>query len=345
MFFVYGAMLDTMVVAFPLAVGLLCRWMLDWRSERVDPWLPAGLALAAGLAGWQGVFLGLVCGGALLARARRDRAWLLRATPYLLGSLAATALTVAWARWVYGSLDPLHDKLGRRSGDASGVGLGQMAAFQLPWLGQLLGLGLFAWIGTALALRDARFRPVAAVSLVAVVGYALVFREGAGGHQYWNYWGLLPTAIGAAWLFDRAADRALASGRSWTDVAVGASAAVMAVAGVNATLPDDAAALVDEGGTTLALALEPLRQGQALWYVGEEHRPDDWLRYARRPQAGYLATVDQVRDLAAERPDDVVVVLGACPKGTRPDDLCAALNEPGPRRTTAAALSAEVGAP
>jgi hypothetical protein len=294
-------MLDTMVIAFPWALGWLIVWHRTWTGER--PWpFPArlGLGLVTALAGWQALFLvGL---GAVALAARRGRR--LDALPDAVATVAGAALAVGWGVWVHGSLRILREKLARRSG-GEGVSVGEMIAFATPWLGLLLGIGLLAWIACALSLREERFRPVAALALVSVVGYAVIVREGAAGHQYWNYWGLLPTAVGWAWVGQRLAGRLPVPALLAAAVVVGA---------VNLAQPDRAGELIDEGvaayrvvdGATLA-------PGQAtIPYVAEPFRMDDWLRYRRGPPGQPLTSRAELADLARDRPDTVVVVLGSC---------------------------------
>src|SRR5262249_13191453 len=138
--FVYGPMLDTMIIAFPLGILVAWRWYREWAGRGGTHWLLLGaLATVASLGGWPATVLPGLCGLAWLVRGLRGRGSIARAVPYLAGAVLATALTLLWARWVYGgTLAPLTDKLGRRSGESSGAGFVDMVTFQLPWLGQLL---------------------------------------------------------------------------------------------------------------------------------------------------------------------------------------------------------------
>ena len=127
------------------------------------------------------------------------------ALPFLIGGALGIVLSLSWTWWVYGDFATLGDKFFRRSGESNTVGIDDMVSFQIPWLAQLLGLGLVGLAGCVVALWDRRFRPLAAMSLGIVIVYAVIFRQAAAGHQYWNYWALIPTAVGFAWAFDRLA--------------------------------------------------------------------------------------------------------------------------------------------
>lgn len=344
MFLVYGPMLDTMVVAFPFALATALAWHRRWRHERPFTWWATGLlALATGLAGWQGLFLVGLCALSLAARAaRRGARAAADAAPFAVGALVALVLTLGWTVWTHGDLDVLAGKLGRRSGAHTTIG--QMVDFQMPWLSQLLGLGLVMVLVCVVALRARRFRPLAALSLASVVLYALALREGSGGHQYWNYWGLLPAAVGLAYLLDlieahlgraamgpRPPGARPASSPGWMSGAA-ALALVAVLVLANLSQRDDARALIVAGQVPLRLvASSALAPGQAeLPYVGEPYRPDDWLRYRGGPPGRPLLGPDDLLTLARDHPDFVVLVLGSC-ASPDPTAICRGLTSTGRR--------------
>ena len=351
MLFVYGAMLDTMITAFPFALAVAWIWYRQWIG-RTTPRAPVILLLAtlACLGGWQATFMVALCGLATLARVRHDRAAVGRALPYLVGAVIGVALTIAWGLWVYGSLSVLGDKLIRRTGgeDAS---IAKMIDFQLPWLGQLLGVGFLAWAACAVSLRDRRYRPLAALSLVSVIVYALVLKEGSGGHQYWNYWGLFPAAIGMGYAFGalaRATRRRMRRRPLAATVAV--LVAMVLVVAVNLSRPNQAADLIRAGYASYDLvASTPLAPGQGeLTYVAEPNRIDDWIRYRGAPAVRPLLSADELRALARDHPEDTVLVLGTC---ARPDPtgICVQLTGSSsndeavpPRLVTAAELARQL---
>ncbi len=352
MFFVYGSMLDTMIIALPFALATTLVWYRQWIGAREpNPWLLLVLASVTCLSGWQATFLVGLCGVATAARWRSQPGAWRRSLPYLAGVVLGVVATVGWAFWVYGSLAVLDDKLIRRTGGTEAVSVADMISFQMPWLGQLLGVGLLAWLACAVSLRDRRFRPVAALALTSVIAYALAFKEGSGGHQYWNYWGLVPAAIGVAYVFG-ALDAALQR-RFRKNVAAQWGALVgvgLLVIAVNAGQPNQAADLIQAGYAPYDLvAALPLAPGQTtIPYLAEPYRMDDWLRYRGGPAGEPITNEEQLRRLATERPDTVVVLLGSC---AEPDatGVCERLtfgSSPGspatvaPRAETAAALVA-----
>ena len=92
------------------------------------------------LASWQATLLVGLCALATAGRFRSDRRAILRALPYAVAVIIATAISLGWALWTYESFEVLGDKLTRRtSGEAATIG--SMITFQVPWLAQLLGLG------------------------------------------------------------------------------------------------------------------------------------------------------------------------------------------------------------
>lgn len=327
MLFVYGGMLDTMVVAFPLAIAVILVWYRTWTDRPPPWWVPWVLASAASLASWQAVLLAGLCGLSTVARWRHRPSAGREAVPFFGGAAIGVVATLAWGYWVYGSLSVLEDKLVRRSGSADAVSVPDVISFQLPWLGQLLGVGLLAWIACAVSLRDPRFRPLAALSLTSVLLYAALLREGAAGHQYWLYWGILPAVIGWSYVVDGVARRLARDFAGSPGIQWGALIALAAlVAGVNLTRTNQAAQLIEEGYLPYELVEElELPSGQIdLPYVAEPYRIDDWLRYSEGPPGRPLTSEAELRELAREHPDHVVLVLGTCEEPD-PTDLCTPL--------------------
>lgn len=332
---VYGAMLDTPVTALPFGVAVLLAFT---RRSQGRPW-PAGaevaLAAAAALSGWQGALLAGLAGLTLLARAPRGRRAARRAVPYLGGCAAGAALAMGWAWWAYGSLDELVDKYTRRTGGAGragtageleSVGFGDMMSFQVPWLAQLLGLGLVGLVLCAVSLRDPRWRAPGALALATVLGYALLFREAAAGHQYWLYWSLVPIVLGFGYVAGPGLRR-LASDLSLGVTGRSVLAVVLAVVvvAVNMTRPDQAGDLVDRGHRAVELVQEAELPGdqEALLHVGQPQRPDAWVLRETGREVETLHSVAELEDLADEHPEHLVLVLGGCSSANA--ELCDAL--------------------
>src|SRR5256885_14868 len=85
------------------------------------------------------------------------------------------------------------------AGDSDRVSILQAARQQLRYLRDLFPVGSWLVVAVAgLGLLDRRTRPLVAVSLGTVLGYAVVFKNGAYDHSYWLYCLLLPLPLGAA---------------------------------------------------------------------------------------------------------------------------------------------------
>jgi hypothetical protein len=234
--------------------------------------------------------------------------------PYLVGAGVGFALSIGWGLWVYGDLEHLRDKLFLRS-TGEGSGLGHLLWYQGQWTGMLLGIGLIGLVACVVALRDRRFRPLAAVSLVAVLGYMVIFRGAAASHPFWNYWLLLPTGIGYAYAFQ--AYRASRGARA--DRIIVGFAVVVAVVGI--VLPGSAKENI-RAGTDAVTALQqaPIPADQTeLPYLGDLAEPEDWMLYDFSLQGHHVDREADLRSWAAAHPDQVVLVAGPC----SPDDqLC-----------------------
>lgn len=327
LFVVYGGMLDTPVTAFPLALGVVLVWQSSWArvsggaglADRRPAFALAVLLTGlAALASWQGGLLGVLAASALALRGVRRRPGAGRAAlPYLIGAAVGSGLAVAWSWWAEGGLQALTDKLTRRSGSAASVGVGDVISFQIPWLVQLLGLATIGVVGCAIALGDRRLRPLAALSLGVVAGYALAFREAAAGHQYWCYWAVLPAAVGAAYLARLALDKVHSTRgapRSALTEALVVAAVVVALMAVDLARPSRAAELIDEGRDVAALIgnAPPTAAGAPVWYVGTPYRPDFWIRYNTGRQALWITGRGDLDRAVADNPRQPVLLLPPC---------------------------------
>ena len=315
MFFTYGWMLDTPVTALPFGVATAVVWQRARASGSLTVAAPAALAVLVGLSGWQAsLFVGLLGLWNLVdpPGGRRARA----AAPYLAGVAAGLAASVGFGLWVYGGLDALRDKLLLRSAGESS-GLADLLAYQGRWTTLLLGVGLIGLVACVVALRDQRFRPLAAVSLLAVFGYMLVFRGAAASHPFWNYWVLLPTTIGYGYAFDRARAADPARAR----VVVPVAAVVLAVVGV--ALPGAAKQNIRAGTEAVRslVASPPSSTQTELPYVGDLVQPEDWMWYELGVRGRPIDDTDELERWALDHPDAALLVAGPCP----PDDAACAL--------------------
>ncbi|MBI2704063.1 MAG: glycosyltransferase family 39 protein [Actinobacteria bacterium] len=354
MFFVYGIMLDTPVTSLPFGLGVALLWYRNWRGEDVTPWLSVAISLLASLAGWQAALLVGVCGLSLLARGLRHHAGAIRAAlGYLAGGATGLALSIGWGWWASGNLQALGDKFTRRTGSTAGVSPLDVVTFQVPWLSQLLGLALIGVVACALALRDQRYRPLAALSLTIVALYTVLFREAAAGHQYWLYWSLFPTAVGLTYAFQAVHRLARSAGMTaaTAGTAVVGLAVLMGVFDVGRGA--DAEMLIAEGRQPAELLQRtPLPPGDAVYYIGEEYRPDSWILYYTGRHGQFLRTSSDIAALARDQPNAPILILGLCGDGQPSATLCQAATVPTPgsdadrrpeRMVTAADLARQLG--
>lgn len=208
-FLTYGTMLDTWILALPLAVGHLLCWLrsLD-RRPRV---LLAGLtALALCLVAWEGVILVAVTtlSSVVLHRGRGVRA--LVVAP-MIGGFCALTMTALWMLWVHGSLAGLLDQAVFRAGGGFGMSFdesveGQVMTFSLgtylerQWffLEDLLGIPgiMILAVGMVALLAVRRYRLIGLAAAGTSLLYAGTFREGSFHHDYWNYWIVIPLVVG-----------------------------------------------------------------------------------------------------------------------------------------------------
>lgn len=200
MFFVYGALTDTAMLALVFATVLLLLWQRRSAGKPVAPVVIGLAAAAASLASWQGMVVAMLLSLLALWRLRKGRDAVCLAV--ILGTFCAVVAVFAWVFWVYGSFGELRLASSGRFGES--VGLWESLRTQAQYARSLFPLTYalvpFAFVA-ALTWRSAR--AVGVIAVTVVVGYGLVFRNGALVHDYWNYWLLLPIGIGLAVLVER----------------------------------------------------------------------------------------------------------------------------------------------
>ncbi|MEZ5209440.1 MAG: hypothetical protein R2690_21255 [Acidimicrobiales bacterium] len=329
MFVVYGPMLDTPVTSLPFGIAVLIMWQRDVRPDDDGPppwWAAAGLSALACFAGWQATLLVGTCAAtvAVVRRAEGITA-LRRAGAYALGGIVGVSASVASIWWAYGDLAPLTEKFSRRAGSAV-VSYLDVVAFQVPWLVQLLGLALVGLAACVVAaVRDDGLRPLATMSLFVTFAYAVVFKEAAAGHQFWLYWVLVPTAIGAGYAA-RAIVRKVRSETSapagpWVAV-TGLLVLVGAVNLVPTTLAEEQIVEGQAAGSLVeALGITGAQQaGAPVRYIGQDRRPEDYVGYILRTGVERVPDATALTELARQAPQTPVLVLTTC--DDPPDDWC-----------------------
>ena len=317
MLLTYGAMLDTPMTSLVFGVALLVAWQRSF-AGRPLPWAVVGaLGLLAALSGWEAMLLAWLAGLVLVVQAWRSggsRA-ALRAAPMLLGALVGTVLTVGWAVWVYGSLSELHDQLLLRSGDDGLATRAGALDAQTRWLLELFGTAILGLGACAVAaVVDHEVRPVATLALAATLAYPVVLYNGAFYHDYWNYWLVIPIAIGAGWALDRLA--AGFAGRGASPTAAGVLVvAITAVIVVPAVLrPSRAARAIDQGvaagRAASSVAWEASQGGTG--DIGRTYEVEPWLDYYARLPYQHFAEPDAFLAFAQAHPDAWILVSNNC---------------------------------
>ncbi len=181
--------------------------------------------------------------------------------------------------------------------------------------------------------------------LTTVAVWSIVLHGGAGGHQFWNYFIVLPTAVGGAWAL-----RGFAGWVDSTSLPVPGGTLVMglaaALAFLQVTTPTIAEQLIDTGlggGTALAeLDIPP--EATELAVVGDRDRVYAIVTYYTGLVPTAVADAAGLEELAAADPDAPVLVVRPCSDGP-PDPLCRALPDPDSDRTEvvpAAELAAQL---
>ena len=210
MLFTFGTMLDTTTLAMAPAAGYLLVWVRSLRGVASAP-MAGVLAAVLCLGSWEGVIL-VVATGALTAFGSRTETSRATALAIAWGAVVGLTVTWSWLLWANGSLGVVFEfgKL-RVAGDESGVEtatLGESIVRQSRHLVALLGMAtILAPAAFVAAIRMARYRMVETALLVTVALYSLVFFSGAAYHAHWNYWLMLPLAVGFAALAEAIAPR------------------------------------------------------------------------------------------------------------------------------------------
>lgn len=329
----YGTMLDTPVVALPFAAAVAASLAGEWAAgdDPPRPWPVAGtaaLALLAGLAGWQAGLLALL-GGAAVGLWGPTRS---RAIPYLAGAVVGLGLSLAWAAWTYGTLTDLVDKLSYRSGGT--IGLADSLSFQLDWIRILLGASTLGLVACAAAVTDRAVRPLALLLLATAATWSVVLHGGAGGHQFWNYFTVLPAALGGAWALGalaRQVDRSGSLPVRGPTLALGLAAALAVLQVTGTTLGER---LIDDGlaaGTALE-ELDVPDGATELAVVGDEVRVYAIVAYYTGLVPRDVPDRADLEAIAAADPTRPVLVVRPC-SGEQPDALCRQLPDPDSDRT------------
>jgi hypothetical protein len=304
---VYGSMLDTPVTSlvFGAAVVLLLAMVGSQRASVRAPVVVLLTALAC-LAGWEAALLCWVSAAVLAASGgtrRRTAGW------FALGALAGTVAALAWGIWVYDGPADLIDALRfRTSGTDEVTFVGSLlrqlddAVNQFGLL--LVGLGVAIW---SCFRGPDPMRLVSRVLVATTLLYPLVFFNGAYIHAYWNFWLILPIALGLATLSMRLWD--LSARSTVSRNARLATAAVLAIVLGVSLLPRTLGYRTEvlDAAAPAALTDATTPPGGVTVDLGNLSGAESWVEYHTRSEHLQVLSADDARRLAAEHPDAVLV--------------------------------------
>jgi len=321
---VYGAMLDTPVTSLLLGAAVAHLVARASGSDRqIHPALVTTVAVLASLSGWEAALLCLVTAGLCAlsgSSLRRMGLWL------ALGALSGTAASLAWGSWVYDGPATLLDVLRfRTSGTEQVTFIGSLSE-QLDNAVSLFGPLLAGFAGAVWSCfrGSVQVRLVSRALVVTTLLYPMIFFNGAYFHSYWNYWMILPIALGLAVLAARAWELGERTTLSRA-VRIGGAVAVTAVLGL-ALLPRTLGYRTEtiDGAAPVDLATATAGAPDATTVdIGNLYGAESWIEYTARSDHREVATADEARELVAHRPDAVLVSPSA--RCAVDPDLCSAL--------------------
>lgn len=205
MFLMFGAMTEPHALGLAPMTALILLWQQTRLGDEPPSWTFTAVAGFATLTSWQAGLCAASVAVVLLLITRRRRAGI----AVLAGTMVSAILIGGWILWSYdGNLGEFMHRAVHRvgAGDVGRVTFRQMARQQMRYFADLFPVG--SWLVilvAALGILDRRTQPLVAVSLGTVLGYALVFRNGAYDHNYWLYCILLPLTLSAAVVADAVA--------------------------------------------------------------------------------------------------------------------------------------------
>ena len=291
----YGVMLNMEVIWMPLAFALLWAWQ---RAERHGGgfWSCLLLGLVGCTAAHQGMLLaaGLALLGIVSAR-RRHRQLEPHEQAMIASTIAGVAVFLVWAVWASGGISDLIRIALERGGT------------QFTWVEFVRAqfssaVSLFGVIGIVCLLAGValvRRRPALVGQMVVVCGvtlvYALVFRQGATIHDYWNAAALPAIALGGALLGERLAP----TSHTLLPAACVGAAALMLVSAISITR------IQQNGDAAGFLAREAGERQVPVLYSTEI--VSEWVTYESGTTVELVYPCRAVRRLAARDPEALIL--------------------------------------
>lgn len=193
MFLVYGVVLDTGMLALPMGIAFL----LACTRPNPSPALRIVTAVTAAvlcLASWHGALLvALVLVLSLATDWYGDG----KRMPIAVGAACGFVILGAWMLWVHGGFAPLLDIFSEQTSErATLLGAGKAQAKYL--VQTLLFTVILLPLAFLVAVARPSLRPIGIPAVAVALIFGVVLYSGGAIHDYWNYWVLLPLAVGVA---------------------------------------------------------------------------------------------------------------------------------------------------
>jgi hypothetical protein len=242
------------------------------------------------------------------------------------GLAVGLAVSIGWILLSPAGVAGLLDSFGGRAG-----GLGQ--DLPLPaalknnwtyltdlWSPVVLVGGLFA---ARLAWRDGHVRRLLVVAVIGVVGYAAIFWEAAGFHDYWNSWAVVIVAVafGAAANYLMARNEDADPPHASRNAALLVGVALLALAWAPFDRADTQARMEEGIDLGRVVADTRLPADQPGWLLSALSGSETWISYASDRPVRRVATRATLLRLERSHPDWLMVV----PCNLDGEDRCPAL--------------------
>lgn len=341
MFMLYGLMLNMEAIWLPLSFATLWRWQIgeshtDDRGARgAEAAVSAAVGLGTALAAHQGILLvGILASVGVVRAIRGSRRLQANELGMLVAAVLGAVLFVAWILWAVGSLSDIVEIARIRSGGAgSSLPGGRQGWARWPLTQFDHARATLRWLGIMVLLAGpflVRRRPqvvvVMTVTWAVAALYAVVFRQGAFIHPYWNVALLAPLGLGAALVAERASEFG-----------------VRVVAGLQAVA---VLAVLSTAVTTVQVGRIADATGNLARVAGEQSGPlyttdliAAWLRYeSGRDDIGALSSCRAVRHVAERSPEALVLTQRAWPPLTSEADWSEVVSAPSARTLESSVL-------